>query len=234
MITNNVYTFFEGFGSEAKLLVSLWKTSWQKYGWNPIVLSLKDIQPTNEYTAFKQTVQQYPTVNNPMFEWFCYARWFAMYQNHISGLHVDIDVLNFGCDVNEARNVIPKGIGCISMQSIGGLWCDVGGYTDFVNILLNVNTDTIINYASQTDVCNHMSDMHIFNYYCHTRHIRPTLYLPHINTTIMASPLDLKTFLTTPQIHLVHFCSNFCMSQEIFQSKARCIKYLVHLKEILS
>jgi len=63
----NIYTFYEPVNelnhrSNEKIL-EIWKKSWAYYGWNPIVLNLKDAKKHKFYDEYKKKCETYPTLN---------------------------------------------------------------------------------------------------------------------------------------------------------------------------
>ena len=92
----NIYTFYEEIESinkeEQSEMIDIWKKSWIKFGWNPIVLSKSDVNISqNQYDL----ISNLPTVNNPIYEISCYLRWNAM-SNVGGGWMSDYDVINCG------------------------------------------------------------------------------------------------------------------------------------------
>jgi hypothetical protein len=92
----NIYTFYEEIEDinkeEQKEMIDIWKESWSKFGWNPIVLSNSDTSLSDEQYKL---ISNLPTVNNPIYEITCYLRWNAM-SNIGGGWMSDYDVINCG------------------------------------------------------------------------------------------------------------------------------------------
>lgn len=93
----NVYTYYEEFGwPERRELLNLWRESWYRNGWSPVVLTRKDVEITpGLLSLLKSRVESYPTANDRNYELACYIRHLAM-ANVGGGLMTDFDVLNYG------------------------------------------------------------------------------------------------------------------------------------------
>lgn len=99
----NVYTFYENIdfinnNSNQEDLINLWRESWIKLGWKPIVLTKKNVMITEEEYNL---ISKIPTVNNIDYEMACYVRWKAMSQVG-GGWMSDYDVINNGFTPNDA------------------------------------------------------------------------------------------------------------------------------------
>lgn len=87
-----VYTYYAPIGGRnEEWLIQQWKETWSANGWEPVVLSDRDVRidPRDN-----ETLKAFPTVNTQSYEMACWHRWWAMSGN--GGLMTDYDVLNFG------------------------------------------------------------------------------------------------------------------------------------------
>jgi hypothetical protein len=95
----NVYTFYEPiansfYNNEYKDLIDLWKKSWIKQGWNPIIFNLNDSKKHPLYNEIYSICEKRPTLNEKNFEMYCYLRWLAM--ANVTGWYCDVDIINYG------------------------------------------------------------------------------------------------------------------------------------------
>ena len=91
----NIYAYFgvcaiQGTGS----VLDLWKKSWIKQGWNPVVLGEVDAAKHPLYDQFRAKVRSFPTVNPGGFDYHAWMRWLAM--ANIGGFSTEPDVINYG------------------------------------------------------------------------------------------------------------------------------------------
>lgn len=92
----NIYAFYEKIDDkidiEYKKIIKLWKDSWSKNGWNPIVLNLNDSKKHPEYEDFYDIIQQHPSIHKRNYIDLCYLRWLAI--ANLGGWYTDIDMIN--------------------------------------------------------------------------------------------------------------------------------------------
>lgn len=93
----NVYTYYVGHSHEEELL-ELWKNSWRRVGWQPIVLTEKDAEHHPLFSFFKTAKFFHRSPNPEIYERACWIRWLAL--SYISDnnkfCHSDFDVINYG------------------------------------------------------------------------------------------------------------------------------------------
>lgn len=93
-----VFTYFdpvpEMAHSEQQEMISIWKASWRANGWQPLVLSRKNIAFHPLYEDALRAFKGHPTVNPKEYELACWLRWLAMAMQ--GGVMTDFDVLCFG------------------------------------------------------------------------------------------------------------------------------------------
>lgn len=89
----NVYSYYAPVaGMETPVeLIDLWRSEWERQGWNPIVLNEDDAKRHTDFESFEQSIRQLPTVNSPDYERSCYMRHLAMAER--GGLLTDYDVM---------------------------------------------------------------------------------------------------------------------------------------------
>ena len=97
--TMNVYTFYEPIKNscnqeEYKKLIDLWKRSWIRQGWNPVMFNLDDCKKHPLYNEIYEICEKRPTVNNKTFEMYCFLRWLSMAD--VTGWYCDVDIINYG------------------------------------------------------------------------------------------------------------------------------------------
>jgi len=93
-----VFTFYEpipGFAGDAELL-EVWRQSWQKAGWRPVVLNLDVARAHPRFTELRQWFGlHFHKVNDARYSWCCFSRWLAL-ETMGGGLMMDYDVVNYG------------------------------------------------------------------------------------------------------------------------------------------
>lgn len=90
-----VFTYYENLGRDDKPLIDLWRESWIKHGWEPVVLGRKDVEATPwDLVSDIAALHHLPTVNDPSYELHCFLRHTAMSSD--GGLLTDYDVINYG------------------------------------------------------------------------------------------------------------------------------------------
>ena len=107
----NVYSFYKKItfvgkdprhSHSAQLdLINLWKESWSKYGWNPIVLGMDDIKKDDFFWKYYNVVSKLPTHNPLSYEIACWISHISFYQASIRNnddlfASSDYDMINYG------------------------------------------------------------------------------------------------------------------------------------------
>ena len=113
----NVYSYFEHLNDLALPVIDLWKETWSRHGWNPIVLGESDFKAWPSHAEFDEKVSKLPTVNGFEYERACYRRWGAMVVVG-GGLLGDYDVINFGFKPTDLPDCGDK---CLMMEAAPGL-----------------------------------------------------------------------------------------------------------------
>ena len=96
---NKVYTYYEPVEGLEKddhqKMITHWRRSWAKQGWNPVVIGKSDAQRHPFFEEFSQRIMALPTVNPKEYEISCFYRWLAV--AHLGGGFMsDYDVVNYG------------------------------------------------------------------------------------------------------------------------------------------
>jgi hypothetical protein len=153
----NCYCYFERINSLADPIIELWKESWSKHGWNPIVLGARDFLDWVDGPTYDARIYNLPTINNPIYERACYRRWGVM-ANIGGGIMLDYDVMNYGFTPDDVRYIPEK---CLMLDQNSP--CAVVG--DQIAFLSACRT--FMDYqVKETDLAGrfpHVSDMTISN-----------------------------------------------------------------------
>ncbi len=78
-----------------RALISVWARSWERAGWQPVVLEEKIFKRTPRYAGLKKKFLAHPTEYGDEYTLSCYMRWDAVAQ-YGGGMLVDYDVINYG------------------------------------------------------------------------------------------------------------------------------------------
>jgi len=76
-------------------LIEVWKRSWKKQGWNPIVMDETWAMRHPRYAEFKRKFWELPTEYGHEYEGACFMRYAAMATIPEGGLLLDYDVINY-------------------------------------------------------------------------------------------------------------------------------------------
>lgn len=96
----NVYAFYEPINEswvnthDQEKLIELWKKSWTRYGWNPIIIDLQDAKESEIYTEFYNKVESFPTVCPKIYDMYCFLRWLSF--KKYGGWMSAVSVMNYG------------------------------------------------------------------------------------------------------------------------------------------
>ena len=159
----NVYTFYrETMGVDSfrrameRVFLDRWKESWSRYGWNPIVLGMKDIVKDDLYEEYKHTVLKFPTVNDIHYELSCYIRWFSLLSVEEELIvFSNYDVYNYGF---ESSSISGLGTGKAYEYDLCVLNND--SLLEFIDIILEAKHD-YEKYLTLIDGKQHMSDVYL-------------------------------------------------------------------------
>lgn len=160
-LMRRIYTFCEVVNPAYVELADLWKRSWAKHGWQPVVLNLKDAVSHPLYRRYRAHVEKLPTVNDRRWETMAYIRYLA-YETKAPGVFGDVDVINYGIKPEDLKR-IPEGEPEIYGYAIAGapnpgLWVgNQAGIRAFITDVLHGDPpmDTVRGQP-------HTSDMYYF------------------------------------------------------------------------
>ncbi|MEI7532862.1 MAG: hypothetical protein WCK57_00700 [Verrucomicrobiae bacterium] len=98
----------------AEKTLTLWRESWEKNGWEPVVLNENDAGRHPLYGEFSRAVQAFPSVNGPGFDYHAFMRWLASAQivseTGWGIVTTEPDVINYSMDPESLRSLgIPSG-----------------------------------------------------------------------------------------------------------------------------
>jgi len=94
----NIYTYFDQccVSDSARHALELWKQSWQKNGWTPMVLTEDDARSHPFHSVFSETVRAFPSVNGSGFDYHAFMRWLAVANlNSRFVVTTEPDVINY-------------------------------------------------------------------------------------------------------------------------------------------
>lgn len=86
-------------------LLDLWKSSWEKAGWDPIVLDRSHAEQHPNYSEYIEKYKALPSINPPGYELACYLRWLAMAVVG-GGWMSDSDVIPYGFKPNTPPDML--------------------------------------------------------------------------------------------------------------------------------
>jgi hypothetical protein len=85
--------------------LEIWKKSWEKMGWEPVVLSEKDAENHPLYEQFSNKLKTFPTVNTPGFDYHAFMRWLAV--PAVGGiLSTEPDVINYSLKPSDVEKYL--------------------------------------------------------------------------------------------------------------------------------
>ena len=145
----NIYTYYEKvpqMREDSQLeLIEIWKISWKKYGWNPVVLDDSHFNCSDQQIDYLSNL---PSVNPKLYEMACFLRWNAL-SNVGGGWMCDYDVVNCGFTPEDS----------LSFESLsilqGHVPCLVYGTTEDYEKVFDIFTKESANFIEN----NHVSDM---------------------------------------------------------------------------
>jgi len=110
--SNTVYTFYDPLPElQDEKLMRMWQQNWRAYGWEPVVLTLKDAQSWdgNRFEKYKSSQNLYEGKCKRDYVFRCYTRWIPL--AYTGGVMVDFDVFNYGFTpkmYEDLRNNLPS------------------------------------------------------------------------------------------------------------------------------
>lgn len=158
-------------------LVELWRSSWYRYGWQPVVLNLSwaEIHPLYDYMRTQAAVL--PSINDKRFEWLCFARWLAyvmfLFETPGMAAAVDYDVINYGLTPSDTPTSGLHSLGSpLHEKSSHGMGV-VADFSGFSRIVGWLKTHEMLTVYDNWEGKLHVSDWTIFK--SHLRHFNSCL-----------------------------------------------------------
>lgn len=158
----NVISYFNKipnskFSSESEEIIDLWKKSWKKHNWNPIILN-EEYSKRNE--LFRKLdlnnpdANFYKTINSSMWKYHrsCYCRLLAYCQyvrEHGATLYSDYDVMNYGFTPNILNFAKENSYFCGERAVV---YLGKKGAKQMESALLQFSSEEFKNDASSADV----------------------------------------------------------------------------------
>jgi hypothetical protein len=174
----NIYTYYEDlqFHGQPKV-IDIWTTSWEKLGFNPIVLNEKDAQKSTLYDKYSRHIKTFPSVNASGFDYHCFMRYLAIsaiaYDETI--LSTEPDVINYGLEPKSVLDMKQKDIiqySVVPALHIGNNY----GFTNFCEQIINHKVNDKDNYLGQP----HLSDQDFIANYSAIERIYPNPYVAEV------------------------------------------------------
>ena len=99
-----IYTYYEEIPpgksrhtpESQKALLEVWRRSWSRHGWEPVVLNRENAKQHPGYKFFEHKFLRLPTKYGHDHQITSFMRWVAMGAIRGGGLLVDFDVMNYG------------------------------------------------------------------------------------------------------------------------------------------
>ena len=112
----NVYTYFQPLttkgiwrADDQRKLISVWRRSWKKHGWTPVVLDENSARAHPRYREFKEKFWSLPTEYGHDYEGACMLRYAAVAaQKQSLSMMTDYDVINYGFTPAQAEALSKK------------------------------------------------------------------------------------------------------------------------------
>jgi hypothetical protein len=86
-------------------LIDVWKRSWEKQGWEPIVLNPGDAMQHPLWTEFDEKISKLPSEYGPLYDRSCFRRWASMAAQtsgkYGGGLMLDYDCIAYNFPIRE-------------------------------------------------------------------------------------------------------------------------------------
>lgn len=106
-MSSKVFTYYApvpGLWSEDSqmALIDIWRRSWKKAGWTPVVLTENDARQHPRFDFFKEHFWALPTEYGHDYCGACFLRWLAVAQFG-GGMLTDYDVINYGWEPREVN-----------------------------------------------------------------------------------------------------------------------------------
>ena len=225
----NVVCFYENviprrlISNESDKLVELWETSWAQWGWNPIIVGLKEAKQHPMYDIFNDTSSPLYTysINNPRHLRLCYLRWLA-YHSYGCTTWADLDVMNYGVtpDMMPKLSNLPI---CFSKSGCCG-HSNKEGYTKIINNLARfIDEKTMQAFMEKNE---NTSDMMI------SARTRPEFFPPEYKNNL-ENKLSCVDFYREGNYLLVHYHGGLYRIKHLMEVAPDCIDRLKVIQELI-
>jgi hypothetical protein len=167
----NVISYFNlisgfKFSSESQELIDIWEKSWQKYGWNTILLNEEDTKKNSLYGKLdldNPNANFYKTINSSMWRYHrsCYCRLLAYCQyvrENGATLYADYDVINYGFTLDVLESTAENSFFSRDRSSV---YLGIEGANQIENAILTFNN----NPFQEGDKPGSSNDMRIITKY---------------------------------------------------------------------
>lgn len=145
----NIYTYYDDILEGQHEIIELWKDSWMRNGWNPIVLDYSHAACTDMELEYLGAL---PSVNPKRYEMACFLRWKAM-SNIGGGWMCDYDVANLGFSPEDSKKYESMSI----LQ--GHVPCLVYGSSEAYYNMFEIFTTESMKFLTSIGGIPHTSDM---------------------------------------------------------------------------
>jgi hypothetical protein len=158
---NQVFSYYDfrlGLKNDFKL-IGLCAQSWAKHGWGFTLLNEEVAKRSEFYSAVKEKMRAYPTVNNPEYELICFLRWCAL-EAVGGGLFIDYDMINygFGCREFSGDTILSYG-GKNHIETTPPVFLTHEGVRKLIQCFLTWPHGLAFNLNGRP----HLSDMHVIS-----------------------------------------------------------------------
>ena len=184
--------------SDQSAVIRLWKQSWRRHGWQPVVLGEADALRADAELVRQMSAARplYRSPNPQQYERACYLRWIAMTAR--GGLMTDYDVLNLRFTPDNWIELQTKYSEDLPISLAGGVPCCVGGtraaFKDLTNLFLEFAADPL---QTTPTLKASVSDQNILD-------ASPNRY--QSPSPLPCAQYSHADWQSAPLVHIPHFC----------------------------
>ena len=212
-----VYTYYQHIDfKNQEELISLWRSSWEKYGFEPIVLGIGDAKNHPGYEVFTERVKtiSQKIVNQPLNNYglSCWLRWLAYATQPEEKFYVcDYDVINhnfFPKEPDDLLHLMDSDCPCIASGT-------PSQFNELCNKFIEVPNENMENFIRTFQTFHerklrHFHDQEFFSIYC---------FKLKLNKGDIKLTRERDTFLSSPSKE------NFWKRELVHYSHADCEQY---------
>jgi hypothetical protein len=165
----NIYTYYEdiGFNNQNRLL-ELWRLSWEKQGFNPVVLDKSHVMKNPYYSVFVDSLDK---INNELFGQdmnqycqSCFLRWMAYTAVSDGSMLVsDYDIINGGVAKSELNNYSDKQINFLTGRCPAIAIGTPQQFSDLCYMFIDMSTANIDTLKEESKSLPAYHDQHFFS-----------------------------------------------------------------------